>query len=505
MITNNYVLRIICFCILSFNVCLNSYGSSPIRVEVPLESNLHQLLGVGVEFPPFFHSINVPRGEGARTEDWIKVVVPRVKSMKIQRYRVGVFPEWWELYNDNDDSDVINDKGFVWNGIEMSSLYKVLDLAEQTGADVSLVFWGCLTNTGILTGGKNIKYIGRHFLADLRNNWITGPYDTKEFAENITALLYHLIVKRSYTCIKEITPFNEPDGNVVGVDRYIECVKALDNYLKIYKLRDKVKIVASDNMGNSFNYLSKCVEGLDNIADIFCSHVYSFGYGSRNSDIVNWEKKNLGFVSPSGRPHIIGEFGSDQCVGASRQTDIDLYERGVLLCRLVIDYLNAGAVSVSYWNLFDHYRNLNTTYEGMQQLGLWKYINSVYESEEYYNPKTRDYEARPHYYAYSLLTRFIRKGDKAFPLTIDKDYFSGIALQHEDGSWTYIFANEEHNDYDVDLKSYHNEKKRFGVYKYMEEKLPKNARQIRRSSKMKVKNDSFMITVPSNSVLVLSQ
>jgi alpha-galactosidase len=137
------------------------------------------------------------------------------------------------------------------------------------------------------------------------------------------------------------------------------------------------------------------------------------------------------------KKHLVGEFGSNQTVGASRQRDIDRYERGVLMARLVLNFFNAGASGVSYWSLFDQYYGRDE----MQQLGLWRYVKGAYRSDTTFDKIHRDYQVGPQYYAYSLLTRFIRPGAEVYPLRLGNDFAAGTAFKEKNGTWTYVFAN----------------------------------------------------------------
>lgn len=470
-----------------------------IIIKVPSNPNHFPLSGIGVQFDPYFFSHNIPMENGAKESDWYNVIVPRVKSMRIQNFRVGVMPQWWEPYNDNDDPYVINDNGLTWDSYDMLSLYKVLDLAEDTGAEVNLVLWGCPIGASLSTGGKKIKFLGRHFLADEGTFWVTGPANPEEFAENFVALLHHLIVDKKYTCVKEITPFNEPESRVVDIDKYVACFKAIDRRLKKMGLRKKVQMVASDNIGRNISFLQQCADKLRKEADVFSSHTYNFGYNSSDEDIFKWEDNNCAYSK--GKPHIVAEFGSN----VPRQTDIDAYERGVLLCRLAIDFLNAGANGVSYWTLNDHYRNVESSYANMQKLGLWRYINDVYKSESFYSSATEDYYVRPQYYAYSLLTRFVRRGDKVYPLSMEQKALSGIALLHTDKTWSYLFANGTENPCSIDLFPNHKAKKELYVYKYTKETVPSRGNQIQQSGILSPSKEKYHFMLSPNSVTVLTQ
>ena len=72
------------------------------------------------------------RNDGAKAEDWDRIVVKRVKEMGLQSLRVMVMPQWYEPKNDNPDASKIDWHNFTFNSVEMQSLYKVLDIGTRT-------------------------------------------------------------------------------------------------------------------------------------------------------------------------------------------------------------------------------------------------------------------------------------------------------------------------------------------------------------------------------------
>ena len=98
------------------------------------------IYGTSVEFDPHFFSANVQRGV-FKEEDWA-IVERRVKEMGIDRFRVMLRPSWLEPLNDNEDDSALNWDALTVNSVEMQSLYKVLDLAQENGIDVNLTLWG---------------------------------------------------------------------------------------------------------------------------------------------------------------------------------------------------------------------------------------------------------------------------------------------------------------------------------------------------------------------------
>lgn len=459
------------------------------------------LKGIGVELDPHFLSQNVTRNDGATEADWTDIVCKRCKDMQVERFRVFLLPHWWEPYNDNNDPNTFNWNGYDFNTVEMKSLCAVLDLAEEIGADVTLVLWGCPISAKLVGG----DYIGRHFLCNDDDGWVTRTSNDAEFAENFVALVKYLIETKGYTCIKELTPYNEPNGNRTSVTQYAATAKALDTKLRNEGLRDKVALNLSDNTDGAVSFLQGCVNSLKSQADFFNSHTYIFGYETPNSTVREWEKKNVDLAASVDKVHFVGEFGSNQCVGATRQTDISTYERGILMTRHISNFLLAGASGASYWSLIDQYYGKDESYGQMQQLGLWIYKVRVYKGEDR-GDLSEDYECRPQYYAYSLLTRFIRKGSRVYPIDLEDDFKTAIAVRSNQAKWTYVFANPDKEILYYRLK---NDNKggdrKIKYYVYQKGKLPVDGAMIEASDELKPIAGTYEVKVPANAVVVLSE
>lgn len=471
-------------------------------VKVSLNNTRTTLLGMGVELDPHFLSQNVTRNDGAKPEDWDEIVVERCKMMRIERYRVMVLPHWWERENDDDDPSNYNWDAFSFNNREMESLYAVLELAQETGADVTLVLWGCQINASNLKEG----WLGRHFLADDGENWVTGTCDVQEFAENFTALLKHLVEVKGYTCVKEITPYNEPDGNVTAFSEYVKVCNALSARLTREGLDTRINLNLSDNIDSDFGWLSNTAAYLGGLAGVMNSHTYIFGYETPNSTVTAWERRNADKAAEAGVPHLVGEFGSNQCVGASRQRDINLYKRGVLMARHVANFLNAGAAGASYWSLLDQYYGKNESYAQMQQLGLWRYMQQAYIDKDDLGNLRGNYACRPQYYSYSLITRFIRKGSTVYPMNMGDEFIAGTAIRSEDGKWTYLIANNSDSAHSWRITNTHDGgMENCRIYLYQEGSLPRSGKMIEPSGILKSRNGAFEVCTPAQSVLVFTQ
>jgi alpha-galactosidase len=432
--------------------------------------------------------------------------VERVKKMSLRKIRVMVLPQWFEPVNDNADPHVTDMSKFTFESPEMKSLYKVLDIAMEQDMDVCIVIWGCPVNVSLLDPGY--AHVKTCFMADptKTNVWITGPTDYDEWAENYSALIKRLVETKRYTCVNEITPMNEPDGGpLLTSTEYVKMAKVLDARFKKDGIRSKVRFNLSDNTDTRPEYLEYCAANLADEADIFNSHTYIFGYETPNSEIQKWEKNNVAIAAKAGKKHFVGEFGSNQCVGATRQTDIDRYERGVLMTRLVLNFLNSGACGVSYWSLIDQYYGKNESYQQMQQLGLWKYLKESYKPDpKVYGSIKGDYEVRPQYYSYTLLTRFLSPNSEIYPVDLNMDLAIGTAFKDTEGKWTYVFANGSTQEKHFMLENATANSK-FDCYVYAKDNLPEGDHLIGSKEQVNTGEEGLSITLKPQTVALYRQ
>ena len=171
----------------------------------------------------------------------------------------------------------------------------------------------------------------------------------------------------------------------------------------------------------------------------------------------------------------MGEFGSNQTVGATIQRDIDRYERGLLMARIVVNLLNAGASGASYWSLLDQYysRGEALAHRNMQRLGLWRYLRQEYAQDSIFAFLTEDYQVRPQYYAIGMISRHVRPGCEVFPLETGSEWVAATALRSEAGKWCYLIVNPTAEAIDIELQNPHcPHRQRLQVWRYQEATLP---------------------------------
>lgn len=464
------------------------------------------LQGLGVEFDPHFLSQNVAVGNGTKAEDWDNVILKRLKRLRFQKLRVMVLPYWYEPQNDDADPRHARAEGFTFDSPEMDNLYRLLDYAEREHLPVTLTFWGAGSGTFLLK-------------EKIPNSWMCGPDQFDEWAENVSVCLRHLLDVKKYTCIQEVTPVNEPDWSCQcsgwsAKEQYVAMCKVLDERLRNDGLRTRVRLNLSDDSdGGSgrHGFLEYCVDHLDSVADMFNSHTYIFGYDTPNDSILSWERHNVALAARCGKQHFVGEFGSNQTEGATRQRDIDRYERGLLMSRIVVNLLNAGAVGASYWSLLDQYYGQGEARarSNMQQLGLWRYLKEDYASDSIYPELKEDYQVRPQYYAMGLLCQAFVRGGRVYPFATGDPMVCATAVQlpkAEGGKWRYVVVNptsEQRHFTIVNTKS--RRARQYSQFRYLRAELPAGDNLPEPSATLKARGRRITVDVPPQSLTLLSE
>lgn len=429
--------------------------------------------GIGLEMDPVWVMDDV-RNHSVDEAAWENIYAPRLRAMQVKRFRMMIIPSWYEKVNDNDDPYVYNWDGFDFseNG-NLRQLYRQLDFVQSVGGEALLVPWGCPTN---------------HFLRDPQagSHWVSRTGDDEEFAENVTALLKHLIQVKGYTCIKEVTLYNEPECSVSPMEFYQKTCRVFERRLRLEGLRDKIRFNCSDNTDTRRWFLEAAVQRSSDIADMYNSHTYLYDDKTTNSTMYMWEKRNV--ESCKGKPHYVCEYGVSNAKGNNAT---DCPERGVTLTRIALNFINAGASGCSLWIAYDqHYGGLHTS-------GLWRSIASLYPGEK----GVEDFQVRPMYHSYSLMTRFIPAGSEIYPLDLDDEFAAGTLVRTGEGVKTWIFANGNAHPLKFSIPA----KDKLYEYVYAKGLIPTDDRQVSCSATLKASLCRINVEIPAWSVVYLSE
>lgn len=336
------------------------------------------------------------------SESDIELNVARIRDMRLPITRIFV-P--WETWNPKVDY-----KTFTWQGDEMKSLCKTLDLYQGTGTSVILVTVDWLE----VSPWKNIEKSSRAVLE----------------------LLEYLIKERGYSCIQFWTLTNEPELTYGWLKKL-----PFKNYIKIHKLVNRglkrkglpVKILASDEV-ESLDWFKKCVRYLYRTADVFSFHAYFYPKDTPLiSDIFEERFNVLRRVRARGEGInlFLCEFGfRDSDFSATTNSLMEGYEYGLYTASLCTDVLNSGIDNACIWCLHQIRLIDEIADEGgkIMRIGLWGF-------------KDKDWKPFPVFYVYRLFTKYIKGGSVVLKTEVSpQDSLKAACVEYK-GKYSLIIVN----------------------------------------------------------------
>lgn len=479
-------------------------GHKELNIGVP-DAATKTVIGLGTEADPHFFSQNVGlagvRQVGgqsvqwtAKAEDWDDIFVQRMKDMRLERMRTMLLPSWYvsqqSYYPDN----------YQWESENMKSLYRQLETCQELGISVNITMWG--------VDWSNCLWLSE----DSPQSWCVPPKQEREqdFCNAFADCIKYLIETKGFTCVNEVTLFNEPNsiynvqyGSVNGNKYYVQLVKKLHEAFKAKGIRDKVVFNMSDDACDPV-WLGKTLaalcgeDGTSEYMELCNSHTYDFGQTQTNSTMLEGlpgrsMKAYRDIFSNYKIPHIWGEFGTNTNIGSHVQTDNLSPSRGIDIARIALNSFNSDVQGMSYWVLFSQYYNRSDFQSNyIMNMGLWGFADE-------------GYECRPVYYAYSMLTRFIRSGSQIFKINANDEQLVAAAFRTADGKWSYLAANADTVSRKI---SFLNETKfpsSLKKYVYNESAVPDDNRVIASSETVAANGRVLSDTVGPRSFVVYSE
>lgn len=447
------------------------------------ESNGSTLKGLGTELDPhLLRSINTQYG--VTEKDW-ELVCQRVEAMHLQKIRVMVMPEWFEPQNENSDPYDMDMDAFSWDNEDMASLYKVLDLAEKNGIRVNLTLWGAHASQNSWLAVPGTKH------------WISPPNNLDEWSENFCALLKYLVEVKGYTCIEEIIPFNEAnpayyvkDPSEVNIEDYAKMIINLAERMQTEGIRDYANLVVGDDGGVPSWVLENVQHPqISQVADGYSTHVcLSMYYNLR--EITDYAKMLVDTVKEqSDKPLFISEFGASfRFDDATWEEDLDSFERGLTIGKMMTVFFGVGASGMEHWCLFDQYYGENAP----MYRGLWAF-------------KDRDWKIYPVYYALSAVTQHTQIGSVLYAGQTRDTEIAGTALQGDNG-WAYLLVNETMLPQKVAIVNSNVSEQTMNSYVYSESTIPADGSlALPSSGTVTMKDHVIYYEIPANSFVVLSE
>jgi alpha-galactosidase len=402
---------------------------SDATVSFSATPNPHPVTGFGGEWDPhFWQPWNARRGCNEQT--W-NAVCQKIRDIGISRVRMMLIPEWYEPVNDNGDPDLTDQNAFTWDSTAMHSLYRHLDFCKEAGIRVTLTWWAAPV--------KRRTGDGPYWLAFPEvKQWCSAPNDAAEAAENVAAVLQHLLVERRYDCIDAFTFYNEPDWafynneNAVDFDYYATVCRAIHRRLERAGLRDRLALDLADASMHQ-GWLKQCVDNIDDIVDRYNSHNYVFSCEDADYPVKmrEWVRKRVALCH--GKPWATNELGTSHYSGAYSVTDLETFERAFCVAQYAILGLNEGLAGALFWGLYDQYYYDGDDPNDGSNGGLMKTNLMAYVGESWRLRRTGQ--------AWTLICKGAPRGAKVYPGMSDDPHLDAVALALPDGGVNVLLTN----------------------------------------------------------------
>lgn len=390
---------------------MDSKTTAPaIELEVADVPNPHPLNGLSVEWDPhLFRRWNTGPDVPGRFDpaaDW-PLFCRRIRGMGLHRARMMMQPEWFAsapgVYDFSDGNEAVD------------AVCRQLDLAQETGMHIDLTIW-CARSDGFMGYPQS-------------PDWCSAPTDPDVYVQIAVEIVKEFLVRRGYTCIGELTLFNEPSWAAYAADGaahffdYAVIARKANDLLVREGLRDRIRLVIADDAEHDAFY-RQSVDELHDIADLYAGHTYAYGMETPNAVIAAYVAERVAYARDrgSGKPFIIDEMATNKVIPPMKATDSYDYTRGLFLAKLTVTALSAGAAGVSYWCLYDENYD-----DGLRmEVGSWGMADE-------------GYTVRPTYHAWGLLTARTAVGSAVYPVRSDRpEEVSAVALKAPDGRVSYV-------------------------------------------------------------------
>jgi alpha-galactosidase len=335
------------------------------------------------------------------------LIEDRIRAMRPQFIRLTVRLSDWqpELERTTPDNDTISD------------LKATIALYKEVGADVQLTEWGHALPDWCRPTGR-----------------LPHPEMYPAFAASWAALLRHLRRDCGLTNVRYVTLHNEPNG-LPWADYRALC-RALAAALTSAGIRPEVQIIGPDESGENL-LLPLAIRDLDDVLDAYDAHGYTANTGA---EFALWVEAHTGLLesrpaagaaaaAQPGRPaallkpFLITEFGMADGMDTWQTPHNDEVRYGLFLADAALVACNLGVSGMAMYCISDY--DCGTK----MKWGLWK-------------GRDEQWEPRPGFYAWSLITRNTALGSTVHPLRSDAGSVPAVAFRAPGaGAWTLLAVN----------------------------------------------------------------
>jgi hypothetical protein len=352
--------------------------------------------GFGFQGDLFLHRPEyIPQG---LTDQDRELVINRVRAMRPQIVRLMFQEGYWEAERGKRTPD---SEG-------MKDLRESLAIYKEIGADVHLTEWGFTPPAWARPNGI-----------------VPHPEETRAYADSFVAAIKYLRDECGFTNIRYVTMANEPNGSAYPFEAYVRLYRALDQSLKDAGLRKDVAILGPDE-ANMYDWLPRAIAELDEVIDDYDAHNYTANNGPEfarwvTPRVMDMPKVNTPGLNPPRKRLMITEFGMQDEMTTFAAPFNYRYDYGIFLADSAIVGATEGASAMLMWCLMD--TNYGTS---RMKWGLWRF-------------QDENWEPRPGFYAWSLITRYTERDSTIHPVTSDASDASAVAFHApNNGPWTIL-------------------------------------------------------------------
>ncbi len=309
-------------------------------------------------------------------------------------------------------------------------------------------------------------------------DWGGGMVDSRKeiiHEKNLSAAARYirfLIDDKGYSCIKYYNLVNEPNGYWSSTDgKYSLWARAIRYFygeLQRNKLADRLSIVGPDAAIWSANeawWVDSCATHLGKEIGLYDIHTYPSKVTVNSgvyTDIIRAYKQfvpqdkkivmgeiGFKFVEPADSLYLKENFRRAKAKPHASIDDSQMfvydYMYGTDMADALFQTVNAGYSGSVVWMLDDAMH----AKESPDKLKVWGFWNIF--GEELFG--AAEEEVRPWYYAWSLLTRYMPAGSRAFKVDVTGDPALKAIAVEKDGKYMFALVNVSKEEKPVLLKS----------------------------------------------------
>ncbi|MBI3921621.1 MAG: hypothetical protein HY318_09410 [Armatimonadetes bacterium] len=380
---------------------------------------------------------NTDRGVDGRDRE---LVLERVKAMRPHIIRTLFAYQWWEPEEGKQTPD----------SEEMRDYIYWVRFLKSIGTSVLLTPWG-----------DSFAY----------SDWMrdgTGklprPEKREAMIRSLVDLVGYLRQREGLTNIKYLCLMNEPDNDgtrPVSLDEYVRLYRLLDQKLRDRGVRREVFLLTSDDSFGNPAGASNWFRGVVSRGLEYCNGLSSHAYKACVPEVVPWVRDRLALLKSldpprKPKPLFITEFGHGG--ETFKNWENGKYEYGLFLADFAINAVREGASAVLPWCLMDTYYSPDAKHK--QEWGLWRY-------------KSENWEPRPGFYSWSLITRYTRPGSQVLAVENQSraPSLSCVAVRSPDRKLTVLLVNGYKRRLQVTAETGLKRRASFRLFRYTREAM----------------------------------